>query len=82
LNKVVQRFAREVQTNRLRRLIDIDEIDIKLIDSEMSKCSKFLPGHDNAAAINQLLPEPEEVQEDIEKLNNYIDILSKKRKRT
>jgi hypothetical protein len=72
LNSVVLRFGREVQTQRLKVLTDISDGDIRLIDREMTKCSTYFGGHDEAAAINEDPPGPDEVRSDIKSLEDWV----------
>lgn len=81
LNKVVERFGRGVSTQRLKRLTDISDEDIVIIDRAMTKCSTLLDGHDSAPEIHQAMPSPEEVLADIEELGSYCQQLTEKRKR-
>lgn len=82
LNGVVHRFGRDIQTQRLRLVVDITSEDYELIDSNMRKCSKFFEGHDEAGELNEVLPEPDEVFDDIQVLENYRKELCEKRKRS
>jgi len=83
LNKVVNRFERGIQTQRLRRLTDITDNDISIVDSAMGKCSTYFTGHDSAAAVGDPYPTIEEIEVDLKKLGGYLEELQgKKRKRT
>lgn len=82
LNKVVCRFERGVSTQRLSRLTDISESDIKLIDNAMSKCSTYFTGHDNAPAVGDPYPTIDEVEADLSQIKSYLSDLQGTRKRT
>jgi predicted ATPase len=71
LNKVVQRYGEEVQTQRLRCLDDVTSDDIGFIDSVMSECSCYLPGHDGAPAVNETTPSPNELKASLNKLDAW-----------
>jgi len=80
LNKVVQRFSREVPTQRLKRLVDIDQTDIDRVDAAMSKCSALLDGHDRAPGVYQNMPDLNEIKSDIDNIEGYVkDLNARKR---
>ena len=81
LNSVVVRFGRTVETRRLKRVVDIDQKDYDKIEKAMSKCSGYLTGHDQASALNEPLPEPDEILDDINELDEYRKELQDDRKR-
>lgn len=70
LNGAVMRFQRGVETKRIKALVDITEVDYQRIERAMSKCSECV--HDEAAAINTSMPEPDQVAEDIADLNDWV----------
>jgi hypothetical protein len=45
----------------------------------MTKCSKWLPGHDQAAAARAAVPEPTELKDDIEALERWVAAIRKRR---
>lgn len=72
LNGVIKRFDREVRTQPLRKLIDINEADIRAVDDGMTKTSRFLIGHDQPEAVAEPVPEPDEIRQDIAALENWV----------
>ena len=50
LQGVVERYRGGVQTQQIEKISDITPEDCKTIDIAMTKCSKWLPGHDQAPA--------------------------------
>ncbi len=82
LNQVVTRFGRGVQTNRLKRLVDLKEDDIKRIDAGMSKCSTYFRGHDSAPNVGDPYPTIDEVEADLSAIDDFNTELQTKRKRT
>jgi energy-coupling factor transporter ATP-binding protein EcfA2 len=72
LGQVVTRFGREVQTSRLRYTTDIKDQDIKAIDEGMTKCSRFMQGHDQAYAVNEKVVPPNELTGDIDALDEWV----------
>jgi hypothetical protein len=45
----------------------------------MTKCSKWLPGHDQAAAARAAIPEPSVLKADIDALENWVAAIRKRR---
>jgi len=79
LNGAVLRFRRSVETQRLDKVTDVATTDVQTIAAAMTKCSTHLRGHDQAAAINQPVPEPGELQADIEELESWVTQVRKRR---
>ena len=79
LNDSVRRFRRSIETNRLSKLSGIKSEDIELIEAAMTKCSKYLRGHDKAVAINEPVPAPTELKADVERLDNWVLGMRKRR---
>lgn len=82
LNKVVSRFERGIQTQRLKSLTDINPDDISKVDDAMSKCSTYFTGHDSAPAIGDPYPTIEEVEQDLAVIEAFNTELQTKRKRS
>jgi len=78
LNQTVMRFDHRVQTQRIKNLHDITQGDIDEIDAGMSVCSKWLPGHAQAPAINEPLPEPAALLAEIERLERFAQEMRKR----
>ena len=70
LNGVVERFRVSVQTLQVPSLVDITREDCKAVTSAMTKCSRWLRGHDEAPAARAPVPEPAELKDDIDKLDS------------
>ena len=79
LGGVVERFRPSVQTQQISRIADISEDDCRVLDTAMTKCSKWLPGHDQAAAARAPVPEPAELKADIEALESWVFAIRKRR---
>lgn len=71
LNEAVQRFSPEVNTRRLRYLARISDDYLDTLERGMSKSSRWLPGHDDARAATDPVPDPAEVLQDIEQLDAW-----------
>ncbi|WP_321956320.1 AAA family ATPase [Paraburkholderia bannensis] len=68
-NGAIQRFGEGVSTQRLKEVAVSDD-DYREIEAGMTKCSKF--EHDAAARVGRLpIPQPDELGEDIEKLDAW-----------
>ncbi len=79
LGGVVERFRPSVQTQHVSKIADILEEDCKTLDAAMTKCSKWLPGHDQAAAARAEVPEPAVLKADIEALESWVAAIRKRR---
>jgi ABC-type lipoprotein export system ATPase subunit len=72
LNGLVERYRPSVQTQKLAKLSDITEEDCQTVENAMSKCSTWLPGHDQAAAARAPVPRATELKLDIESLDAWV----------
>jgi energy-coupling factor transporter ATP-binding protein EcfA2 len=79
LGGVVERFRPGVQTQQVIKIADITEEDCMAMDAAMTKCSKWLPGHDQAAAARAEVPEPDVLKTDIEMLEKWVATIRKRR---
>jgi len=79
LGGVVERYRTGVQTQQIEAIADITIEDCKAVDIGMSKCSKWLPGHDQAPAAKEDIPEPDELKADIEALKTWAATIRKRR---
>jgi hypothetical protein len=79
LEGIVERFRAGVQTQHIALIADITEEDCKAIETAMTKCSTWLPGHDQAAAARAPVPEPPELREDIGALEKWTAAIRKRR---
>ena len=61
-----------VQTKQIGKIADITADDCKAVEVAMPKSSKWLPGHDQAPAATQDMPEPDELKIDIEALESWV----------
>ena len=80
LGGVVERFRPSVQTRQVTSLADITQLDCKAVTSAMTKCSRWLRGHDDAPAARADVPEPDELREDIDKLDDFLAAIRRRRK--
>jgi energy-coupling factor transporter ATP-binding protein EcfA2 len=79
LGGVIERFRPGVQTQHVHAIADITEGDCKALDAAMTKCSKWLPGHDQAAAARAEVPEPAVLKADIDSLETWVAVIRKRR---
>jgi len=80
LGKVVERYRPGVQTQQVLMLADIEEADCRTLDAAMSKCSRWIPGHDEAAAARAPVPLPDVMKADIEQLEGWCDAINRRRR--
>lgn len=76
---VVERFRVGVQTQQIEVIADITQEDCQAVVAGMTKCSKCLPGHDQAAAAPQDMPEPDELEQDIKALEDWVKVIKARR---
>ncbi|MCK4788078.1 MAG: AAA family ATPase [Desulfobacteraceae bacterium] len=80
LGGVVELYRNSIQTQQAKHLSDITEDDCQVLEAGMTKCSRWLPGHDQAPAENVPIPYPEELRGDIEALENWRKTILTRRK--
>lgn len=81
LGGVVERYRPSIQTQQVAQIADITPEDCKTVETAMSKCSKWLPGHDQAAAARAPVPAPTELKADIDALDNWVAAIRKRRQK-
>lgn len=81
LGGVVERYRPSVQTQRLAPLADISPTDCQAVETAMTKCSTWLPGHDQAAAARAPIPGSAELKQDIEALEAWVKGIRERRKK-
>ncbi len=79
LCKIVERYRPGVQTQQIAKIADVTDEDCRQLEAGMSKCSRWLPGHDQAAAARAPVPNPDELKADIEALDNWVKAINKRR---
>ena len=79
LGGIIERFRPSVQTQHVASIADITKEDCRTLDTAMRKCSKWLPGHDQAPAARAPVPEPAELKADIEALEKWVVEIRKRR---
>jgi hypothetical protein len=78
LYETVLRFGDAIQTQRLPKLTDISDSDVETVTKEMSRCSDFV--HDEAAAVYAETPDPDVVDDDMSRLNDWVKAIRDRRK--
>ena len=81
LGGVVERYRPSIQTQQVAQIADITPEDCKAVETAMTKCSKWLPGHDQAAAARAPVPGPAELMADINALDNWVVAIRKRRQK-
>ncbi|MEE8186722.1 MAG: AAA family ATPase [Nitrososphaerales archaeon] len=79
LGGVVERYRPDIQTLRVRYLSDITQEDCEAVEAGVTKCSRWLAGHDKAPAENVPIPNPPELKRDIETLERWVKTVRKRR---
>jgi len=80
LSGMVERFRGSIQTQQIRKLSDIKVQDCERFEAGMTKCSKWLPGHDQAPAVHEEIPGPDDLKKDIEALEQFVSEIKSRRK--
>jgi hypothetical protein len=78
----IVRYRHDVQT---RRLVDknvwvVEEADITELDRGMTRSSAWLRGHDQPQAVNEPMPRPDELAEDLAALERWVRDLNTRRR--
>ena len=79
LCKIVERYRPSVQTQQIQKLSDITDEDCRYVVTVMTKCSRWLRGHDQAAADRAPIPEADELKHDIEALDSWVKTINRRR---
>ena len=79
LNGVVERYRPTVETQRVSPISDITLEDCREVVTGMTKCSKWLRGHDQAAAARADVPGPTELKSDLETFEAWVRAVRKRR---
>ncbi|MGC2530044.1 MAG: hypothetical protein WA639_20030 [Candidatus Acidiferrum sp.] len=70
------RFGDAVETQRLKAVTDITDMDVQTVESEMAYCSGFV--HDESGAVNAGIPDPVVLETDINRLDDWVAALRKR----
>ncbi len=76
LNGLMERFRRSIQTKQLKSLTKINAADCALVDSMMTKYSKF--EHSQPDELAGMLPTPDELAADLDTVIAWIDEFEKR----
>jgi hypothetical protein len=79
LNDVVERYRVSVETQKVRFLHDITEDDCKVVENEMSECSRWMRGHDQPGADATPFPDSAELKKRIDALDEWVKAIRKRR---
>lgn len=77
---VVERYRPGVQTKHIGVISDISDEDCRAVETAMTKCSKWLPGHDQAAGARADIPDPTAIEADINALDEWRAEINKRRR--
>jgi len=80
LNQSVLRFRQGIETKRLNT-VTIETQDIEDIEKGMTKCSKWMAGHDKAPAVGSTQLLPKEIKEDLDLIDNFRVRIEKRRQK-
>ena len=77
---VVERYRAGIQTQQVALIADITTEDCKVVEIAITKCSRWLPGHDQAPAAQAEFPAPSALKADIGALADWVSAIRKRRK--
>lgn len=80
LKQSVMRFRQGIETKRLNEVV-IEPQDIEDIEKGMTKASKWMTGHDKAAAVGSTSLLPKEVKEDLDLIDKFRVRVEKRRQK-
>ncbi len=80
LGGVVERYRPGVQTQHVTVIADIAVQDCRAVETAMTKCSRWLPGHDQAAGARADIPEPASLEADIAALDDWLTTIRRRRR--
>lgn len=69
-NESIRRHSPEIQTQKIRS-VEVTTEYVKRINLGMSKCSKWMVGHDKSMFLDKNHPSPEEIKQDIEEIDKF-----------
>jgi hypothetical protein len=76
-NDSIKRFRLGIETSRLRD-VSFDDEDFKFVNNAMTKYSKCV--HDQSPEVGIRIPNPDELEQDIKELEEFIDKVREKQK--
>lgn len=79
LYDVVERYRPSIETKKLRVLHDITREDCEAVEKEMTECSRWIRGHDQAAADGTPVPGPSELKARIDELEKWVKEIRQRR---
>ena len=81
LNDVVERYRPSIQTQKVKSLDDITAADCKVVDEAMTECSRWIRGHDQAAADGTPLPVPSDIKSSIDEIEKWAKTIRQRREK-
>lgn len=79
LNDVVERYRPSIQTQKVRYLHDITKNDCDAVEVGMTECSRWIRGHDHAAADGTPFPSPADLKQSIDDLDGWVKAIRQRR---
>lgn len=79
LDSIVERGKRPVQTQKLKKLIDVSDEDVRIVDENMGKCSRLTEAHDDPLSTPDSPPTIDEFEADIKVLADWVKSIRKRR---
>ncbi len=80
LDGIVQRHERAVQTQRLKRIVDVSDADVAAVEEGMKISSRWLTGHTAPVSDGTQIIPPEQMTAEMKKFTDFRDGVLKRRK--
>lgn len=80
-NNVLNRHERAIQTQRLKKIVDICDTDVSAIDDGMTVTSRWLTGHTAPVDDGTQIISPDQLKDEIKKLDNLRKCIIERREK-
>ena len=79
LDGIVERAKLPVQTQKLKKLVDISDSDVRIVEENMGKCSRLTEAHDDPLVAPDAPPSIDEFEQDVRVLADWVSSIRKRR---
>ena len=79
MDGIVERAKLPVQTQKLKKLVDISDSDVRIVEENMGKCSRLTEAHDDPLVTPDAPPSIDEFEQDVKELADWVSAIRKRR---